>query len=322
MSDPIASPTAPVPQPPSAPKKNRATAALILGIVALVLAFVPGASFIAWIPALLAIIFGIMNLRTPKRTLALVGLILGAVAWLIAIIVSIAFIIAGAAGAANSLNESVGVIAPTASTAPSAPTASAEPEPTATEEPVAEPEEEAPDEEVVDTAGVFKSKTFSGSSDDVIKLPKNASFGIIRATYSGASNFVIETLDSSNQMSELPVNTIGNYTGSTAFGLQSEEAVKLKISAQGKWSVTVKSMSEAPKLPSSGKGDGVYRSPTDKDTLKFTNKGDSNFAVVQVTADNGWDLLVNEIGSYSGTVPISTSDGFIVITSNGKWTAK
>jgi hypothetical protein len=53
--------------------------------------------------------------------------------------------------------------------------------------------------------------------------------------------------------------------------------------------------------------------------LKFTHTGSSNFVVEGV--GNGDGLLVNEIGKYSGVVPVTDGPSVIVITADGSWTA-
>jgi hypothetical protein len=80
-------------------------AALIVAAVAFVFAIVPFLSFVAWLPALGAIVLGIVGLvlKGRKRGLALAGLILGVVAWIIAIIVSLA----GVAGVVNAIDEEI-----------------------------------------------------------------------------------------------------------------------------------------------------------------------------------------------------------------------
>lgn len=79
--------------------------ALILGIVAMLFAVVPFLSFIAWLPALAAIILGIVGLvlKNKKRALAAVGLVLGVLAIIVGIIVTIASL----AAVGNSISDSI-----------------------------------------------------------------------------------------------------------------------------------------------------------------------------------------------------------------------
>lgn len=53
-------------------------------------------------------------------------------------------------------------------------------------------------------------------------------------------------------------------------------------------------------------------------SLTFTNSGEGNF-VVQSYSGSGSDLLVNEIGAYSGTIYVADS-AFLAIKSEGNWT--
>ncbi|WP_294178540.1 DUF4190 domain-containing protein [uncultured Schumannella sp.] len=83
---------------------------LVLGIVAFVFAFIPGLSFAAWLPAIGAIVFGVIALvrKSGKRGFTIAGLILGPLAWLVAIIVSVGALV-GAAGSSISDGLSEGV---------------------------------------------------------------------------------------------------------------------------------------------------------------------------------------------------------------------
>lgn len=78
--------------------------AMIAGIVALVLAIIPGASFIAGLPAVVAIVLGAIALvkKKPGRGKATTGLILGVLAVIVSFFVSVVFI--GTLAAENSAN--------------------------------------------------------------------------------------------------------------------------------------------------------------------------------------------------------------------------
>jgi hypothetical protein len=83
--------------PPGEPRRSNGVglAALIVGIVALVLAAIPFASFVAFLPALAAIALGIVGLVLAgrRRGTAIAGLILGGVALLVAIVISVISVI-------------------------------------------------------------------------------------------------------------------------------------------------------------------------------------------------------------------------------------
>lgn len=91
--DPLPPSAPPPPEGPAEPRRFNGVglAALIVGAVALVLAFVPLASFVAFLPALAAIVLGIIGLvlRGRRRATAATGLVLGAVALIVAIVLSV-----------------------------------------------------------------------------------------------------------------------------------------------------------------------------------------------------------------------------------------
>lgn len=123
-------------------------AALIVGAVAFVFAIIPVLSFIAWLPAVAAIVLGIVGLvqKNRLRAFAWIGLALGVIAWVIAIIVSIASVAGIASSVNDAVQEELASSAPVATapvaTAPAVEEApAAEAEPTATTDPApAEPE--------------------------------------------------------------------------------------------------------------------------------------------------------------------------------------
>ena len=76
------------------PNEILALLALIIGAVALVMAFIPGLSFIAFLPGISAVVLGILALalKKPGKTKGIVGLSLGAASVLVGLVVSTAFI--------------------------------------------------------------------------------------------------------------------------------------------------------------------------------------------------------------------------------------
>ena len=101
----------PVGQAPSDPGSNQplkstgfGTAALVLGIVAIVFSIIPVVGFIAFILGPLAVIFGIIGItrKFTKKATSITGIILGALSVIIAIIVT-----SIVASAANSVTETL-----------------------------------------------------------------------------------------------------------------------------------------------------------------------------------------------------------------------
>lgn len=118
VARPVASTMEPAPAGTPAKRKNGVPlAAMILGIIAIVAAIIPGFSFVAFLPALAALIFGIIGLasRSAERGKSLTGVILGPIALLVAIVVSVVFVASS--------------VTPKVDTAPDTPAASTETSP-------------------------------------------------------------------------------------------------------------------------------------------------------------------------------------------------
>lgn len=192
----------------------------------------------------------------------------------------------------------------------------------AVEEP-AEPETPAFAGWADDTFGTFAAVTESGAGDSLLTLPAGATGAIVTANHQGSANFALSVLDANNTSTgELLVNTIGAYTGTTAYGLNSLGAgVRLQVTADGPWTITFAPVSSATELATSGSGDAVFAYNGDAAALTATHAGSANFAVIEETsALFSIGLLVNEIGAYSGTVPLSAGPSLVSITADGAWT--
>lgn len=287
------------------PKSPLALWAMIAGIVAIVSAVVPGLSFVAWIPAIAAIALGVIALikKTPRRGQALTGVILGPIAWIMAIVVSVGLI----AGVGNQADDAV---ADEPAAVEAQPLAEAEPEP----EPEPEIVEPAPD------------VVYSGTGDTILQIELPAgpdSIGIASMSHSGSSNFAVWSLDANLNQSDLLVNEIGSYAGTVPFNLSSSERITaFEISADGPWTVTLRdvlTLREAPQgATTSGQGDDVMIYPGDATIADIAHTGDSNFAVWSY--GDGSDLLVNEIGAYTGQVRWPAGTALIQVSANGAWT--
>jgi hypothetical protein len=296
------SPPEPVAPASAAPQKSGlGIAALVLGIVAIVMAIIPGPSFAAFIPAILAGIFGVVTLRrtTSGRGGALTGTILGPVALLVAIIVSIVTIAAGA-GAVNQASSGGDGSSTKSVTAP-------KPSPTKT------------------IAPIPASVTYTGKGDSVVKIaiPDGAGqIGAATITYRGSDNFTVWSLDSNLAQQDLMVNTIGSYSGTVLFNNQlGADASSLQVTASGPWSITLKSIRALDRITgasASGTGDNVLIYTGRAAPATITSTGRDNFVVWEYGDDS--NLLVNEIGAYNGTVPFAAGPALIAINATGRWT--
>lgn len=195
------------------------------------------------------------------------------------------------------------------------------------EEPAAASQEVADDPSVQswadDTFGTFEAVTHSGAGDDIVTLPAGATAGLVTASYDGTGNFAVSVLDDANQPTgDLLVNTIGAYSGTTVYGFNSlGDGATLEVTAGAAWTITIEPVAAAPALVESGTGDGVFLYEGGSGKLTATHDGSSNFAVLEETSEAfSMGLLVNEIGAYSGTVPLSSRPLVLSVQADGAWT--
>ena len=204
-----------------------------------------------------------------------------------------------------------------ATTSKAAESSTEPPATTASEDP-----EAAARAQIAEQYGEFKKIEESGTGDATIKLPAGAKAGMVTASHKGDSNFSVSALDATNESTgDLLVNTIGSYSGVTAFGLSSfGDATKLQVKADGSWKITIVPLSEAPTLalPAKETGDRVYLYLGPAADWSITHKGEGNFAVIQY-ADFP-NLMVNEIGDYKGVVPATTGPTIVTVGADGSWT--
>ena len=169
------------------------------------------------------------------------------------------------------------------------------------------------------------SYAYRGHGDTLLRIakPGDGPALVTIAGHGSADNFAVTSLDSSLQEVDLLVNVIGAYSGTRLIDAQDgQHTARLRIEYGGSWTVVVRPVAAAPQLSTTatGKGDAVLLYLGAAQGLSITNRGSSNFAVTSY-GDNG-DLLVNEIGSYSGEVAIGAGPELIQVESDGRWTMK
>ncbi len=236
-------------------------------------------------------------------------------AWVITAVVILVSIIGGA------VNRGTPTPAPD-----SAPPAAVEEEPEDEAEEPAEPEAPSVSEWAAERFGEFDPIVESGSGDTLLTLPAGIEAAMVTASHDGSRNFVLSVLDENNDSTgDLLVNTIGAYTGVSAYGLGGSfagEPTRLELKADGAWSVTIEPLSSADLLAPSGAGDAVFLYDGGAAALAFTHDGERNIVVQQFTGEAfSFGLLINDIGAYDGTVPLSAGPAVITIMADGAWTA-
>lgn len=166
---------------------------------------------------------------------------------------------------------------------------------------------------------------YSGTGDDVIDIRKPGGAtkpAIATLTHNGTSNFIVWGLNSKMEETDLLANGIGAYSGTVLFD-ESSNSTRLKITADGAWSVTIRPTSAAPKVSgkfATGHGDSVLNWGGSASTAHATHDGQSNFIIWAYDNAGNADLLVNEIGPYKGTVTWPAGPRVISIRADGNWT--
>ncbi len=124
-----------------------------------------------------------------------------------------------------------------------------------------------------------------------------------------------------NGNSTLLVNTIGDYSGETM--LLPGHIYDYEVRTDGYWSLDIGIIGKTQDTTFSGTGDFVSSIfvPGSKNYY-FSHDGSSNF-VVWLHTNSGDELLVNTIGSYSGSVRLECYDDLAIfeIKADGNWTA-
>jgi hypothetical protein len=98
---------------------------------------------------------------------------------------------------------------------------------------------------------------------------------------------------------------------------------KLKVTATGEWTLTIRPASTATAFDSAarGSGDAVLTYTGRKGKIAFTHSGHSIFFVLTHGTSTP-RLVVNKKGNYQGKAKIGNGPILIQITTVGPWTAK
>ena len=149
-----------------------------------------------------------------------------------------------------------------------------------------------------------------------ITLP--SSFSKATFQHSGKSNFAVWMYAGNEK--DLLINEIGAYNGSVL--VISTDKVSFDIDADSSWNVTIEGIRKTSSATFSGKGDNVsgFFTPPKQGSWQISHSGDSNFAV-WYHCFGGSDLIVNEIGNFSGSTIISFDNGPCLweVTADGSW---
>lgn len=170
---------------------------------------------------------------------------------------------------------------------------------------------------------------FTGTGDNIVDLSEmwegSALLHIIGPDV--RDNFVVWSYDALGNQIDLLVNTIGQYDGYLMLNMGDEKTAILQIGAGGPWTVEVYPFVD--RYLHFLDTPGVYEATGDdvfffalnnaKAEIKSSNEID-NFVVWAWIIGSDKDLLVNEIGPYSGTVLIPPGTFMLEVKATGTWT--
>lgn len=265
------------------------------------------------ITAIAGIILGIIGLSSAKRVGKGVGL-----AWAAIIIGAAWLALIGLVGVFGDTDETTDAAAqsdavvevieePAQGPDETPPAEQTTPEPVPELEP--EPEPEPTPESTI------PAQEFSGTGDKILQF--NSGPFVATITHRGNSNFAVWAMNDQLDDVNLLVNQIGSYQGVV---LGSDNTYGgLRITGDGRWTVSVVPVSQAPTAsgPVTGSGDAVFLwTGPSRTVARITHDGSSNFAVWLFTSSDR-DLLINDIGAYQGEQIIE--DGLFEITADGAW---
>lgn len=163
--------------------------------------------------------------------------------------------------------------------------------------------------------------TYTGSGDDYFDISPFDSLYYFQITgNSDARHFSVTGYDSSGNYTELFVNTTDYYTGSV---LDSEQNTRtLEVKAEGDWTITIVSLYTAPVVKAgetySGIDDAVLLIPLGSRSAVINGNSLSRHFAVK-TYGSGFDLLVNTVDPYSGTVRVDPGATVMTVNAEGGW---
>lgn len=163
--------------------------------------------------------------------------------------------------------------------------------------------------------------TYTGSGDDYFDIsPFDSLYYFHISGNSEDRHFSVTGYDAAGNYTELFVNTTDYYNG---YVLDPEQDTRtLEVDAEGPWTIEIFSLYTAPVLPVgetySGIDDAVLLLPSDCQSAIINGNTMSRYFSV-ITYGSGFDLLVNTVDPYSGTVRIDPGSTVMTVHAVGGW---
>lgn len=284
-----------------------ATTALILGIVTVVLAFVPVLNLLAVFIGIAALVVGLIAVnraRSLGKGKALAGAILGGVGTLLAIVLAVVYTVIGV----SALIESVESDRPTVI---SSPPLLVSPTPPPGLSPTDGPLDPDPA-----PGAVAERQVFTGEGADVVAIDLAGRAGVVTFDCPECEGSTVLSSDGSDSVL---VEVEGPWNGQYLIDAVGEPTTELSVTTTGFWSIVVDDVSSvAPSTgAASGTGDRVVRFTEGFEEAAVTHDGAGLFALVAYATGYPADALdttddVDEVIDLAGP-------GFVQVFADGEW---
>ncbi|MYW02958.1 hypothetical protein GT354_32745, partial [Streptomyces sp. SID3343] len=170
--------------------------------------------------------------------------------------------------------------------------------------------------------------TYNGRGDKILTITSPVESGPFLAEIEsrGTDNFAVWTLNAALETDKLLANTIGPHRGRALVDERGGRTTRLKIEADGEWTIRLLPVDAARLLTDrlTGTGPETVRWNGPRTVLATTHRGQSTFIVgaFTVEADKGAYLgtLANAIGDYDGESILPAGPCLIELEADGPWT--
>ncbi|TBN56420.1 hypothetical protein EYE40_02840 [Glaciihabitans arcticus] len=172
--------------------------------------------------------------------------------------------------------------------------------------------------------GADGAVVYTGTGDAIVdlELPGGTdSIAVATLSYVGESGFFVAGADESGALVRTVAHSRGDYAGTVLVNAEFEDPInRFSVQGSGDWTITLRDLDTLPTIGpegASGTSDTVFWYEGPAGTVALDHAGDSNF-VIWSFGDNT-DLVVNEVGDYSGTADWPAGRSLIELGADGTW---
>jgi hypothetical protein len=179
---------------------------------------------------------------------------------------------------------------------------------------------------VILTAPVHASQTFSGTEDNIVDITPIRGPSILTFTYTGEGVFSATPVEENGKEGFPYQLKIGDFSGTYFQRTPTKPIVAMAVKGAGEWSVTINSLKSASlSSAKSGSGSGTNVINLGKATsgikrITWSHTGDGVFSVTPIdTKGKPKFPLFLKIGNYSGTVMLPSGTQYFEVKADGPW---